>query len=72
MVPFLSGSCSLALKSTLKSHQMTPFFIQDEYREQKDVILVVIWWLFDHNLRAREQEPEEKETTNSTPKAVET
>ena len=28
---------------------------------------VVIWWLFDVNLWAREQEPEEKETTNSMP-----
>ena len=30
VVPFFSGSRSLALKSSLKSHQMTPFFIQNE------------------------------------------
>ena len=51
---------------------MTIFF------NQNDVILVkissvwtikvVIWWLFDDNLRARKQEPEKEETTNSAPK----
>ena len=77
VVSFFSGSCSLALKSSLKSHQMTPFSIQNEDWEQNDVVLVktlsfgtkkvVIWWLFDDDLRAREREPEEKETTNSEP-----
>ena len=77
VVSFFSGSCSLALKSSLKSHQMTPFSIQNEDWEQNDVVLVktlsfgtkkvVIWWLFDDDLRARERRPEEKETTNSAP-----
>ena len=61
---------SLALKTSLKSHQMTPFFIQNEDWEQNDVILVntlwfgtkkvVIWWLFEDDLVAREREPEKK------------
>ena len=75
VVSFFSGSHSVALKSSLKSHQMTSFFIQYEDWEQNDVVLVktlsfwtkkvVIWWLFDDDLRAREKEPEEKGTTNS-------
>ena len=40
MVPFSSGFRFLAHKSSLKSHQMTPFFIQNENWEQNDVILV--------------------------------
>ena len=77
VVPFFSGSRSLALKLLLKSHQMTLFFIQNEDWEQNDIVLVktlsfwtnkvVIWWLFDEDLRAREQEPEEKGTTNFAP-----
>ena len=31
---------SLALKTSLKSHQMTPFFIQNEDWEQNDVVLI--------------------------------
>ena len=34
---------SLALKTSLKSHQMTPFFIQNEDWEQNDVVLVKTW-----------------------------
>ena len=30
VVPFFSGSCSLALNLSLQSHQMTPFFTQNE------------------------------------------
>ena len=40
VVPFFSGSRSLALKLSSKSHQMTPFFFQNEDWEQNDVILV--------------------------------
>ena len=40
VVPFFSDSRSLAIKSSLKSHQMTPFFIQNEDWEQNDVVLV--------------------------------
>ena len=57
---------------------MTPFFIQNEDWKENDVVLVktlsfgtkkvVISWLFDDDLRTREQEIEEKETTNSAPK----
>ena len=56
---------------------MTTFLIQKEYWENNDFVLVktsrfwikevVIWWLFDDNLRARGQEPEKKRTTNSGP-----
>ena len=37
---FFSGSQTLALKSSLKSHQMTTFLIQNEYWENVDFILV--------------------------------
>ena len=49
---------------------MTTFFIQNEYWENKDFILVktssfwvkevAIWWLFDDELRVRGQETEKK------------
>ena len=78
VVPFFSSSWPLALKMSLQSHQMTSFFIQDEYWENDDVFLVksslfwmrkvVIWWLFDDELRARVQEQEKKRTINSTSK----
>ena len=61
LVLFFSGSRPLALKSLSKSHQMKTFW------EKNDVVLVktstfwtkqiVIWWLFDDDLRAREREP---------------
>ena len=70
MVPLFSVSRCLALKTSLKSHQ-------NEDWEQSDVVLVktlsfwtkkvVIWWLFDDDLREREREAEEKRTTNSAP-----
>ena len=41
VVPFFSGSCCLTtLKLSSKSHQMTPFFIQNEDWEQNDVVLI--------------------------------
>ena len=40
VVSFFSGSRPLALKSSLKSHQMTTFLIQKEYWENNDFVLV--------------------------------
>ena len=58
VVPFFSGSQVLTKKSSNFSFKMTLSFGTKK---------VVIWWLFDDDLRAREREPEEKETTNSEP-----
>ena len=79
LVLFSSRSCSLALKLSLKSHQMTTFFVQK--RSLSEIIIiwvktlsfwtkqVAIWWLFNDHLRARELEREEKGTTNYVPKS---
>ena len=40
VAPFSSHSHSLALKSSCKSHQMTPFFIQKEVLGEKIIICV--------------------------------
>ena len=46
VVPFFfSSSRSFALKSSSKSHQMTPFFIQNKSWEQNDVVLVKLYHL---------------------------
>ena len=55
----------LALKSSLKSHQMTTFLAQKRGLSEKIIIWVktlwfwtnkvVIWWLFNDNFRAREK-----------------
>ena len=66
LVLFSSHSCSVTLKSSLKSHQMTTlfvqnvtvftqmiiFFIQTPFLSQK----FVIWWLYKDDLRARKRE----------------
>ena len=80
VVSFFSGSRPLALKSSLKSLQMTTFLIQNEYWENNELVLVktspfwikkvVIWWLFDDDFRARDRESEKKGTTNSAPYSV--
>ena len=67
----LQPKCSGSFYLWLSSHQMTPFFIQNENWEKNDVKVVktssfwtkklVIWWLYD-NLRAREQEPDKERT----------
>ena len=63
VVPFSSRSHSLALKSSLKSHQMTTFFVQNDKVFTQMMIFslkplfwaqnVVIWWLFNYDLRAK-------------------
>ena len=40
VVPFSSRSCSLALKVSLKSHQMAPFFVQKEGLGENIIISV--------------------------------
>ena len=71
------SSRSLAHKSSWKSHQMTPFFIQKEVLCEK----IIIWVKYGNfytqvmmfslkkvdDLRAREREREAKGTTNSAP-----
>jgi hypothetical protein len=79
VIPFFSGSRSLALKSSSKSHQMTNYLIKTDevFTKMKSLFSqysfwmrkVIIWWLFIDNLRARGREPEKKETTNSAPKS---
>jgi hypothetical protein len=69
-----SGSWSCTLKLSPKSHQMTIYFIQnDEVFTKTKLFLidngfwlrkVVIWWLFNNDLKARVPEPEKKETAN--------
>ena len=64
---FLCLLFSWILKSLLKSHQMTTFFIQNDDWEQNDVILVTfssfwtnkscLWWQLDDDLRTREKNP---------------
>ena len=81
MVPFFSGSRPLALKLSSKSHQMTTYFIRNSevFTKMNSIFSqysswirkVFIWWLFSDNLRARGQEPEKKETTNSATKSLE-
>lgn len=76
----LISSRSLALKLSVKSHQMTNFFVQNKGLSEKIIILVikfiilikkaVIWRLFNGDLRAREQEREEEGTTNSAPRCL--
>ena len=71
MVPFSSGSHSLALKSSLKTKESSNDFVQNDKFFTKTTSFCsqlspwtkkdVIWWLFNDNLRAREREPEKKE-----------
>ena len=75
MVPFFSGSWPLAFNLSSKSQKITIYFIQKVFTKTKSFSLnthfwlrkVVIWWLFNDDLRARGQEPEKKETTNFAP-----
>ena len=77
VVLFFSHSWILALKSSSKSHQMTTCFIQnDEVFTERNSLFsqysflirkLVIWWLFNDDLRVRGQELEKKGTTNSAP-----
>ena len=77
VVPFSSHSRSLALKSSLKSHQKWQLCFQNDkvFTQMMTFSLkplfwtkkVVIWWLFNDDLRAREREREEKRTRNSAP-----
>ena len=80
VVYFSSGSRSLALKSSSKSHEITTFFVPNDKGLAKTTSFCpqssfwmkkgVIWWLFDDDLRAREREPEKKVTKNSAPKLI--
>ena len=75
VVSFSSGSRSLALKSSSKSHQMTTFlFKKGVWVELSSFEVklyhfeqVVIWWLFNDDLRARGQEPDTKRIRKSGP-----
>ena len=58
VIPFFSGSHSLAFKSSLKSNHL--LFIQNEDWNQNVVLVKTLsfwtrftWWLFDDDLRAR-------------------
>ena len=71
MVSFFSGSWPLTLKSSIKSLQTTTFLIQNEYWENNELVLVktssfwvtqvVIWQLFDYNLRQEIKSQRKKE-----------
>ena len=68
LVPFFFGSCSFALKSSSKSHQMTTLIVQNDKVFTKTTSFSsqfsfwmkkgVIWGLFSDDLRARERGPE--------------
>ena len=70
VVPFSSRSHSLALKSSLKSHQMTTLFVQNDKVFTQMMMFSLkplfwtkkffISWLFNDNLRARERDREER------------
>ena len=62
-VPFFSGSRSLALKLSLKSHQMTNFFIGNDevFTRMKSLFSQYSFWM---------RKQEKNETTNSAPKAA--
>ena len=70
--PFFSGSQPLALKSQQMTTSSVPEMSEIIIIWVKTLIIldkkVVVWWLYNDNLRAREWEWEEKETTNSAPK----
>ena len=63
MVPFSSHSHSLAIKLSLKSHKMIMISLKLLFWTKQ----VVIWWLFNDDLSAREWEREEK-NRNFSPK----
>ena len=78
LVLFFSGSRPLALKSPLKRHEMTTItsFIQNEDLRKNYFVLVknllfwtnkniVIWWLFDNDLRTRARENKNQKTPAS-------
>ena len=71
VVLFCSRCRSLALKSSLKSHQMTTFLVQKRGLSENIIIWVktlslwtnkiFIWWLFNDDFRARERQHRKKE-----------